>query len=76
MAQTASFVIVNDTGAAVRAQINQVVAALQTLNAGPEPPATTAPGMPWLDLSTSPPRLCLRNSADSAWEDLFDGGEF
>ena len=76
MAQTASFVIVNDTGAAVRAQINQVLAALQTLNAGVDPPAATAPGMPWLDLSVSPPRLCLRNAADSAWEDLFDGGSY
>lgn len=76
MAQTPSFVIINDNGAAVRAQINQVVAALRsTSSSGVEPPAT-APGMLWLDTSTTPPTLRLRNTADSAFEALLDGGEY
>ena len=75
MAQTPSFVIINDNGAAVRAQINQVVAALRsTSSSGVEPPAT-APGMLWLT-STTPPTLRLRNTADSAFEALLDGGEY
>jgi hypothetical protein len=33
MAQTASFTIANDAGAAVRARINEVIAALQSTSA-------------------------------------------
>jgi len=76
MTQTPSFVIVNDSGAAVRAQINQVLAALQSSHAGPTPPPVTAPGMLWLDTSTTPPTLRLRDTADSVFEALLDGGEY
>jgi hypothetical protein len=34
MPQTSSFVIANDAGAAVRARINEVIAALQSTSAG------------------------------------------
>ncbi|WP_424180053.1 hypothetical protein [Yoonia sp. TsM2_T14_4] len=76
MAQAPSFVIINDNGAAVRAQINQIVAALRSTNSGAVEPAATAPGMLWLDTSTTPPTLKLRNLADAAFEPLLDGGEY
>ena len=76
MAQALSFVIINDNGAAVRAQINQVVAALRSTNAGASEPPATAPGMLWLDTAQTPPRLKLRSSADAEFEDLLDGGEY
>ena len=76
MSQTPSFVIINDNGAAVRAQINQVIAALRSTNSGGVEPETTAPGMLWLDTSTTPPTLKLRNVADAAFEPLLDGGEY
>jgi len=47
MAQTTSFAIANDSGVAVRARINEVLAALASSNAGPVAPASTAPGMLW-----------------------------
>ncbi|CUH60227.1 hypothetical protein [Thalassobacter stenotrophicus] len=76
MAQVPSFIIVNDSGAAVRAQLNQVIAALQTLSSGAQEPADTAPGMLWLDTSTSPPTLRYRDSSDSTFEALMDGGGY
>ena len=76
MAQAPGLVIQNDNGAAVRAQINQVVAALaSTSNGAAEPPATT-PGMLWLDTSTSPPTLRIRDLSDSRFDALLDGGEY
>ena len=76
MSQAPSFVIINDNGAAVRAQINQIVAALRSTSSGGVEPAATAPGMLWLDTSTTPPTLKLRSVADAAFEPLLDGGEY
>ena len=76
MSQVANFVIENDTGAAVRAQINQVLAALQSTHAGATPPLGTAPGMVWVDTSTTPSPLYIRDPTDSAFEALLDGGQF
>jgi hypothetical protein len=69
-------VIINDNGAAVRAQINQVFAALRSTSSGALEPTATAPGMLWVDTSTTPPTLKIRNTADSAFEVLLDGGEY
>lgn len=76
MAQAPSFVIQNDNGAAVRAQINQVLAAVVTTHSGSTVPTATAPGMLWLDTSTSPPTLRVRDASDSAFEALLDGGAY
>ena len=76
MSQAPSFVIINDNGAAVRAQINQVIAALRSTSSGTSAPTSTAPGMLWLDTSTTPPTLRIRDVADSAFEALLDGGEY
>lgn len=76
MTQVASYAIANDSGAAVRAQVNQVLEALRSLNAGPSPPPATAPGMLWLDTAPAPPVLKIRNTADSDWRELLDGGAY
>ena len=76
MSQTPSFTIANDAGAAVRARVNEVIAALQTLNAGPTEPADTRAGMAWLDTSSSPAALRIRNTSDTAWDTLLDGGSY
>lgn len=76
MAQAPGFVIQNDNGAAVRAQINQVLAAVVTTHSGGTVPTATAPGMLWFDTSTSPPTLRVRDASDSAFEALLDGGAY
>ena len=76
MTQVPSFVIINDNGAAVRAQINQVLRAVHSTNAGESEPTATAPGMLWVDTSTTPPTLRLRDIADNSFEALLDGGEY
>lgn len=72
MAQTSSFVIANDAGAAVRARINEVIAALQSTSAGASAPTATTAGMLWVDTSVSPPVLRRRNATNMGWDALLD----
>lgn len=72
MVQTSSFTIANEAGAAVRARLNQVIAALQSANAGTVAPTTTLAGMLWLDTSVSPPVLRRRNATDTGWDAVLD----
>ena len=72
MSQTSSFVIANDAGAAVRARINEIVAALQSTSAGTSAPAATVAGMLWVDTSVSPPVLRRRNATNTGWDALLD----
>lgn len=76
MAQTSSYVIENDAGLAVRQRINEVLAALQSCNAGATAPVHTRPGMLWLDTGGAVPVLKIRNSTDDAWEEFLDGGSY
>jgi hypothetical protein len=76
MTQTSSYVIENDAGLAVRQRINEVLAALQSCNAGATAPVHTRPGMLWLDTSVTPPVLRIRNSLDTAWDEFLDGGSY
>ena len=60
--------IENDTFPRVRAEINDNFEALQTLNSGDGPPATTAAFMPWLKTQTGQPSILhIRDAADSSW---------
>ena len=68
MAQATSFAIANDSGVAVRARLNEVLAALASSNAGPVAPTTTAPGMLWFDTGVTPPTLRRRNAANDGWQ--------
>jgi Chaperone of endosialidase len=72
MPQTSSFVIANDAGAAVRARINEVIAALQSTSAGATAPVATTAGMLWVDTSVSPPVLRRRNTTNTGWDALLD----
>jgi hypothetical protein len=72
MPQTSSFVIANDAGAAVRARINEVIAALQSTSAGASAPSATVAGMLWVDTSISPPVLRRRNATNTGWDALLD----
>ena len=72
MTQTSSFTIDHDAGAAVRARINEVIAALQSTNAGASTPTATTAGMLWVDTSVSPPVLRRRNATNTGWDALLD----
>lgn len=75
MAQTSNFVIANDAGAAVRARINEVIAALQSTSAGARAPSATVAGMLWVDTSASPPVLRRRNATNTGWDVLLDAAD-
>jgi len=72
MPQTSNFVIANDAGAAVRARINEVIAALQSTSSGASAPSATVAGMLWVDTSDSPPVLRRRNATNTSWDALLD----
>jgi hypothetical protein len=66
MAQ-AEYNVENQAGALVRQRLNQIFTAIQSANAGPAAPAGTRGGMLWVDTSTSPATLRIRNVSDNAW---------
>lgn len=72
MPQTSNFAIANDAGAAVRARLNEVIAALQSTSAGAIAPTATVAGMLWADTSISPPVLRRRNATNTDWDALLD----
>lgn len=57
--------IANGTGAAFRADLNSVLAAIATLNSGAAAPAATFAGQWWHDTATA--TLKRRNAANTAW---------
>ena len=63
------YVIANGTGAAVRSDLNNALAAIVSQNSGATEPATTYAYQWWADTTTS--LLKLRNSANSGWITLF-----
>lgn len=63
------YVIANGTGAAVRSDLNNALAAIVSQNSGATAPATTYAFQFWADTTTG--LLKLRNSANSAWVTLF-----
>ena len=63
------YVIANGTGAAVRSDLNNALAAIVSQNSGATEPATTYAYQWWADTTTN--LLKLRNSANSGWITLF-----
>ena len=63
-------VISNASGAAVRADLNNALAALITNSSGATSPGTTYAYQWWADTTTG--QLKLRNSANSAWITIFE----
>ena len=57
--------IANAGGAAVRSDINNALAAVQSLNSGSTEPTATKPFMPWYDTATG--ALKMRNAGDTDW---------
>jgi microcystin-dependent protein len=63
-------VIQNNTGSNVRADINNNLAALYSLSSGSSEPSTTTAHQLWLDTSTTPDTLKIRNASDNGWISL------
>ena len=60
-------VVQNATFPAVRADINDNLAALYSQSSGNSAPAVTVAFQPWVDTSSSPPVWKVRNASNSAW---------
>jgi hypothetical protein len=65
MAQAPNYEVENGAGAAVRGDLNTILAALLTFSAGAAEPATPTAFMPWADTLNN--RLKIRNAANTAW---------
>src|SRR4051812_43238168 len=65
MSQVTTYTVANLAGAAFRAAVNAVTAAIRSMNSGVTAPSETAPYMLWTDTATGLVRM--RNAADSAW---------
>ena len=62
------YVIANDSGATVRADINSVLQAILSQNSGSSEPTSTAAGMLWLDTSGGAPyTLKIRDAGNNHW---------
>jgi hypothetical protein len=68
---THDYIISNASGAAVRADLNNALAAIATNNSSATEPTTTYAYQWWADTGSSPTVMKLRNSANSAWITLF-----
>ena len=69
MAQVANFQVpAHPSGLEMRTQLNQIILALVSQNAGPIAPVQTYPLMWWGDTTAN--RLRIRNMANDAWTDL------
>jgi hypothetical protein len=61
------FTIDNQSFPATRADINSAIQALATLSSGSTAPATPFPNQFWMDTTTDPYVLKIRNSANNQW---------
>jgi hypothetical protein len=62
-----SYTLDNKSGALFRADLNTLAAAIQSGNSGATAPTDTRGGMVWVDTSTTPATLRVRNAGDTAW---------
>lgn len=60
-------VVQNATFPAVRADINDNLAALYSQSSGPSAPSVTVAFQPWVDTSVSPPLWKIRNASNTNW---------
>ena len=65
MAQVSDYTIANASGSAVRTDLNNVFAAIQSTNIGSSAPSGLAAGMLWIDNSATPWILNLYDGSDS-----------
>lgn len=59
--------LANQSGAQFRAELNLILAALQSCAFGATPPTTTTAGQLWVDASGASPVLKVRNALNSGW---------
>ena len=64
------YVIDNANGAAVRLDLNNAFAAIQSQNSNATSPVSTTPFMFWFDTTAN--ELKVRNSGDTTWVSIFD----
>ena len=69
MAQVANYVIDNDSGANVRADLNNVFAAIQSLNSGSADPSGTQVAFQ-LSVNTTSNLLKLRNASNNGYIEI------
>ena len=62
--------LANASGASFRADLNNALSAIVSINSGSSSPGTTFAGQVWEDTSTTPSTYKLRNAANSAWISL------
>lgn len=59
--------LANQSGAQFRAELNLILAALQSCAFGATPPATTTAGQTWVDASGASPVVKIRNALNTGW---------
>jgi hypothetical protein len=64
---THDYIVNNDTGAAVRADINNALAAIVSNNSSSSSPATTYAYQFWVDTTSSPNLLKIRSADNTTW---------
>lgn len=68
MAQATDYSLADQSGAAFRAELNTILAAIASRNSGTSAPSTTYANMDWVDTTNG--RWKKRNNANTTWIDL------
>ena len=72
MSQSTDYVLSNQSGANFRAELNSILAAIVSQNSGSTAPTTTYAYQLWIDTSSAPALLKIRNGANNGWITLGD----
>jgi hypothetical protein len=67
MAQATDYSLANQSGANFRTELNSILSAVQTLNSGTTAPGNLVAHMVFLDTSTTPATLKIRNAANDGF---------
>ena len=67
MAQATDYSLANQSGSAFRTELNSILSAVQTLNSGSSAPSNLVAHMVFLDTSTTPATLKIRNAANDGF---------
>ena len=67
MAQATDYSLANQSGANFRTELNSILGAIQTLNSGSTAPSNLVAHMVFLDTSTTPATLKIRNAANDGF---------
>ena len=67
MAQATDYSLANQSGANFRTELNSILGAVQTLNSGSSAPSNLVAHMVFLDTSTTPATLKIRNAANDGF---------